>query len=450
MLNYSRLRSFALTFIAVAGMLSPGSSLLAAQSTGATDPYTHYLIPQQCVQGALRITNDYWRDKRRDTVAYHPEVVTISDSARVWAAECAVRFSVDSVSSRDLVSLAQLYMLLDSQHMLQAVIERALSPDDKISDEEKGWGLLKLIQGALQSQPVRLSLAQELLDAMSDLDATATKYKVRAQNLLSGYMLTLDSLNLAQSYAQAGLSESRVMPEADRLDFAEWIVDAHLALALPVSITKDGTEGIAVLDNAAKDILTLREPGSPQAAMLNMSINRARPQFGLMGKAASPIHGDFWFNQSDEVSDYPAVGRPVLLVFTGTGCQPVRCYPGYAAVKRLSKKYREAGLDIVYAISTTGSFRNQLVSDPSEEASLARKYFIDFLELPGALSVTVSTFSILPDGRRINDPGINLINYNSGKSTILIGKNGKIIWVDDLKPELERTVDRLIEEELRQ
>lgn len=450
MLYYSRFRSFALTLTAVTGMLISVSSLLAAQNSGASEPYTHYLIPQQCVQGALRITADYWRDKRKDTVTYQPEAVTISDSARIWAAGCAARFSVDSVSSRDLWSLARLYMLLDSQDMLQTVIEKVLSPDGNPSDEEKGWSLLKLIQGALQSQPVRLSLAKELLDSMNDLDLTAAKYKVRAQTLLSGYMVTIDSLNLAQSYAQTGLSESRVMPESDRLDFAEWIVDAYLALAPPVSITKGGTEGVAVLDNAANDILTLREPGSPQAAMLNMPINRARPQFVLMGKAASPIHGDFWFNQSDEISNYPAAGRPVLLVFTGTGCPPVRCYPGYAAVKRLSKKYREAGLDIVYAISTTGSFRNQLVSDPSEEASLARKYFIDFLELPGALSVTVSTFSILPDGRRINDPGINLINYNSGKSTILIGKNGKIVWVDDLKPELERTVDRLIEEELRQ
>jgi hypothetical protein len=178
--------------------------------------------------------------------------------------------------------------------------------------------------------------------------------------------------------------------------------------------------------------------------------------FLKIGRPAPPLAGDFWFGRQDSAEVRPAPGRWSLLVFVDHPCEE-QCYPAYAVLRRLQRRMGPA-LDITLIAQTRGYFRLQPPPTPPEEVEMVRHQFLDELELPGVLSVTVTPFLRRPDPdrRRVdrNIPNRTNYGYSGGKSpqslydfqgaesrysadAVLVDPRGRVVYEVSLDPQQE-------------
>jgi hypothetical protein len=80
-------------------------------------------------------------------------------------------------------------------------------------------------------------------------------------------------------------------------------------------------------------------------------------------------------------------------------------------------------LQIVLVANTGGFFRKQLELNPVKETEMVKKYFLDFLKLPGILGVRETQFSRSMDGRRIAEPAPDARRW-PGPDVLLVAKDG--------------------------
>jgi hypothetical protein len=125
-------------------------------------------------------------------------------------------------------------------------------------------------------------------------------------------------------------------------------------------------------------------------------------------------------------------------------------FPDYAVMRRLQAKYAGRGVQFVIMTFTAGSFRDHLLPRPAQEADALKGWFLDYLKLPVTLAVEQSQFGFLQDGRRQGHPGTNFQNYAFSRNGSLVGKDGKIRFIQTLTPNRERLWTAAIDAALRQ
>lgn len=184
-----------------------------------------------------------------------------------------------------------------------------------------------------------------------------------------------------------------------------------------------------------------------------------------VGEYALPLPTDFvWANPSypqaqavrnDLTTEIPQQGRVGLIIFYGHECYreqgiglPIGknyspCRSGFAALKRLAKRFPE--LDITVVAETHGYFSYLNPVTPPEEAEWLRRWTHEYLQLPGRLAVaTIPHWALqAPDNRRIDETLPYVTSYAFGKkndgrdwvvpeTAFLVSRDGIIIHKDRL------------------
>lgn len=193
------------------------------------------------------------------------------------------------------------------------------------------------------------------------------------------------------------------------------------------------------------------------------------------GESAKPVTGDFWFKrEGDKVSrlpqapgSLPASGRISLVVFYDIRCEdntPVfigqyhRFYPGgqclasYPILRRMVEQY--PSLQVTIVSLTDGFIGNTEPMSPEEEAEQKSNWWLSTHKLPATLAVSEQEFFKLPapDGRRVDTPHENSINYLFGSgatrvpssTAFLIDVDGTILYGNGLSRFSERKFTELL------
>jgi hypothetical protein len=422
------------------------SSLAQTAATPATaDPFARYTTPGQCEQAAERISFEYWRSRRQDTVRYAPATDSIPAVAVQAARTCAARFSVASARERELLDLAQLYLLGQQDSLAQAAINRLLTSQASEPTVQRGWTLQLIANTYLDAKPARLAQAQTYLKQLDDLGAAVSTWRLFAHTSFAKYAMSINDLSAATAQSQAALAAGNQMNDDDRMDWVYALYSAYTALADPVT-TQTGKPVPAIIDSMKVRLLSLRPPQSNEQKRLESMINSAEELYSLFGQKSSPLVGKHWFNTNNDTSARPKPGVVSLIVFVNSACSGY-CYPTYATLRRVYDKYASRGLHLILVTSTNGYFRNQL-QPPNQEADSAIKYFADFLKLPGVIVANETDFTHKADGRRVNTPTDNQRHYYRGRNGILVDKQGLVRLVVSVSPERETTLDSIIEDAL--
>jgi hypothetical protein len=389
---------------------------------------------------------EYWRSRRPDTVRYAPATDSIPAVAVKAARACASRFSIAHARERELLDLAQLYLLGQQDSLAQAAVDRLLATQASEPTVQRGWTLQLIANTYLEAHPSRLTQARKYLQQLDHLGAAASTWRLFAHTAFAKYAMSLNDLPTAIAEAKAALAAGNQMNDDDRMDWVYALYAAYSALADPTT-TQTGHPVPAIIDTMRAQLLSLRPAGSPEQARLKSMIDNMEQLYSLFGKKAEPLVGSHWYNTNGDTSARPKPGVVSLIVFVNSACGGY-CYPTYATLHRVYDKYASRGVRFILVTSTNGYFRNKL-QPPSQEADSAIKYFANFLKLPGVIVANETEYTHKPDGRRVNTPTENQKHYYRGRNTILVDKTGVIRLVVNTSPEREATLDAAIEKAIQ-
>lgn len=464
----------------------------AASSAAAPDPYARYTRPGQCAQAAHRLNDQYWRDKRADTVIYGPATDSVPASVIAAAKICAARFSMTKIPSRDLLGLVDLYLWTHQDSLAHSAAERLVAASSAQLPSNRGWILYQIVRSYLSARPVQLAVAKRYLTQLDALSAPAAPWRLFAHTLMSRYMMSLDDTSAALAEANAALTAGTQMDKNDRADRVFALLDAYHALAEPTSLRFGGPAAVAVFDSAMRVLLPLRAPhpgnttrrkapttlgtgdvivrggtdpvmamalmmggmgasmGGPDAQMmLQQAITESQRPYTIVGKPAPPLQASHWYAAGTDTGPRPKPGAVTLLFSAAPNCGAV-CFPMYASLRRIYDTYHAAGLQIILMSSTSGFFRNQPAPVPAKEVEEIRAYYLDFLKLPGVLGVDETQFSHRPDGRRVNTPRQSREDYFRGINAVVVGKSGTVLFADNLTADREQVFRAVIGDALKQ
>lgn len=194
-----------------------------------------------------------------------------------------------------------------------------------------------------------------------------------------------------------------------------------------------------------------------------------------VGEGASPLTADFWFTRNgDSVIRLPEApeqrpfnGRISMVVFYDIRCndntpvfigryhrshESVGCLQSYPILRRLHQSYPE--MQVTIFSLTDGYIGNSEPMSPEEEAQQKSIWWLGTHQLPGILGVAEQKFFKLPepDGRRIDEPNENSINYLFGANGrvrsgvfYLIDEDGTVIFSGGLDRYTEKALTQLLD-----
>jgi len=408
----------------------------------SSDPYVRYTSPGQCEQAARRLFDQYWRDKRADTIRYTPETDSVPAPVLLATRQCAARFSAATVEPRELLDLAYLYLWTQQDDLARAAMARLERTNANRSTTDRAWPLYLYVKGLLQARPGRLREVRTAMQQLDAVGASAATWRLFAHNLYASYAVMINDLGTAESEARAALTASHQMSFPDRVDWAGDIQTTYFTLTTPVSMTRGGPVALAVLDTAVTDLSPLRPAGSGDQQEIRDGIRRRRTPLAALGKhGLPPVHATTWFGTNGDTTR-PRRGVATLLISTPSSCDG-GCYPMFATIQRLHATYGDR-LDIVLMTATRGFFRDQLILSPTAEADSSGNYYTRFLQLPVALAVESTSFAYAPDGRRQNTQVVNARSYPFDRPAIFLDPSGTVRWVGEVSPYDERLLDGVI------
>jgi hypothetical protein len=298
------------------------------------------------------------------------------------ARRCGARFSVDTAGPLDLPLLGDLLFDAAQDSLAAAVLARqlALLPADA-SPQVRAGLMVKAIGfyrrgGSLRR--LRVAWAERLVGEIARLgwEARWERLQVYTEFIHFHANAVNDTVRFDR-YARAALALADSLPQTD------YRVQGLVQLVIP-------------------QYRRLR------ALARGESVAPVRP--GIVPS----LDGAFWFRRPDATTPRPTRGRPGLVAFVEAGCPPRSdCWSEYAWLRELHRRFGDA-LEITLVTHTHGYFRSYPPLEPAEEADLLRKYFFDFLQLPGALVVETTPFvrRQAPDNRRVDrHPLPNVTKY---------------------------------------
>lgn len=415
--------------------VTPASA--AAQSSAAPQPggYTYYW-PGECLQAVRRGRDYYWR-ARQDSVAWTiPGDTALSDEKKV-ARECVAHFANAQLTPRDLVPLAQLYLILGDESSARSNIERRLAEADVHDPGPRAWVLAQIVDGALSVSPKHLELAQTYLTQLEALRGDdAAVGKVKAYLALAEYYRDMGNDEAMVSASQHVVAAGRGLNAHDRIEFASDLLHAYDYMAeAEGDRTNDSVAPLAVVARARADLGQLPNVAEGLREMTEV--------FGLYGHPGARLVATAWVGPAGDTI-HPMPGKVTLLDFIAYRWT-------LPAAGHMKQEFGEK-LDLALVRPTIGYFKDLGPLSTADEVGYLRKYFTDELNAPGALAITETQFHRIPDGRRIPDPGPNDRAYQTGTGTsfVVLDKQGIIrrvwlYWDRPFEPRIEKTLKKYIQ-----
>ena len=408
-----------------------------AQSSDAPKPdgYTYYW-PGACVQAVRRSHDYYWR-AREDSAAWSPAVDTALSDEKKAARECATHFANASLTTYDLIPLAQLYLITGDDATARTVVERRLADPDVKDASARAWALAQIVDAYLSVSPKRPETA---LTYLSQLDALkgdeAAVGKVKAYLALAEYYRDFGNDSAMVRASQQVIASGKGLNSHDRNEFARTLVLAYNYMAeAEADRTGDSVAPLAVLGKARADIGSLMGVAG--------SLRELSAVYGLYGHPGARLVANAWIGAPGDTI-HPVAGKPALLNFIAYRWM-------FPAARRMAAEFGDK-LDVASVRPTIGYFKDLGPLNTTVEAGYLRTYFADDVHVAGAVAITETQFHRIPDGRRIPDPGPNDRAYqtDAGSSFVVLDKNGVIrriwlYWDRAYEPRLERSLKKYVQ-----
>lgn len=415
----------------------------ASAQTGSPEYYSRYNSPNECVMAVNRLHNQYWRDKRPDTVSYGPEQDSIPAMAIEGGRACAAKFSVASVAEDQLFSLARLYWMIGDDDKAQQAVDRMLAAPRYKDTEHRAYVLQQMVSTLASMRPTRVDLAGRYLNQLQAMGQPAAMFRSLGLYSFSLTMLSHGNVDSSHTLASLATTAMREMDRNDKVDIATTLLTLYGGLAEPISVKKNSIAAFNFIDSAQAELLPLRPVDSRPYQGLQAGLRNMRSPYNLMGTPAQPLTADSWYNIQEGDTILPRSDMPTIVFLGGASCGAF-CYPAYSTLRTLHRDYSDKGIKFVISTSTGGFYRNKLIESNAELDSTG-KYFVDFLELPVVVSANITEFERMQDGRRRNAPVLNSRHYSRGRNAVIVGKDGIVKLVVSLGPTRERLIRQTLD-----
>lgn len=414
-----------------------GAKELAAQT--APRPFEGF-TPGACFW-VRRIVQQLAVRDQPDTTAYTPVKDTTIKLARDSVRYCSSVYP-SPVPAAELLDESRVQLALGADSAAQASARRYLMTLADSSVERRAWALHLIIGDNAHARPRRMKAAYDALAELDKLGPRSAKASVLAH--LTVAEVERDTWNDSAAIAEASkaIAKWNTLSPDLALTLAEEAARAFVLKSEIALRTKDGDAARAIVDTAIRTIPVL-------AVAVKLWLEENRRLYSIVGKKAAPIVATHWFNVSDARISRPALGKVSIIMeayhFCGSACRP-----RYRGLARYSNRFAGRGLELINFTKTHGFYREKAPVTPAEEAQYDSTYFLAERQIPGALAVYETKFRWLPDGRRINEPTPQEVNY-SRASLIIVDRRGIIRyaaggWDPALEEPLAKLIDRLLSE----
>jgi hypothetical protein len=415
---------------AAAQNLAPFASADSVRMVTGHVVYDRYETPAACVAAARLETRLIWRVYRaRDTLPYDPEHDTIPTRATLAARRCAAVAPAETVP-RDLRSRMQLQLILGDDSAASATVARRMA--DASSDRARAGVWSDAVHDYLMARPMRLAAAQAAARALDRIGHSAYRERADAHVMLGSHALQSFDTAAMRRESDALLALAAMLSPAERDEIASAVSYAYAPLAFRYWQFRDPAHVPTLLREFRAAAKRLRG-GRVMPPPMEDAVAQLRARFAV---PVDTLTGAFWYNAGPS-SRRPKVGVVSLYVFAQdyAGDDAGARAPLYAMIRRLHAKYG-AALDIVMLAKTSGYFRDTRLSTPADEADAARRYFLDYLELPVTVMMDIAPVTKLPDGRRVVG-AVAFERQFPGAPAVVIGRDGRLV----LYPVLYRAPD---------
>ncbi|MBX6330560.1 MAG: hypothetical protein IRY91_01800 [Gemmatimonadaceae bacterium] len=417
-------------------------------------PIEQYGSPDECLAAVRRTRAHVLWGTREDTLSALAQA-RASEPAEVIAVaqRCSAHIAPDRMPPRSDAMYLQLLLIANRDSDFARLVDQRLARAR--STAERGALLSSAIRMLLRATPARAAAAEALAMRLDSLGPSVITERIQAYMELGALAHQLDDSTFLMRLAPRVMALASV---ADSADPRTILLRAMLSMGV-VALTPP--RPLDVLRDSGPDayVRFARRKGLAEASRQGFTGDTAQDLVDNVllrgaGRPAPPLAGDYWFGRRDTMPR-PAPGRVTLLAFVDHRCG-VQCYPGYALLQRLHRRFGDA-LDIVLVAQTFGYFRLRPPPSPSEEAEMMWHYFHDDLALPGVLTVSVTAMQQLPppDGRYLPDSSANGRSYRVSPGETrqeiplrLVGPTGKLLYVGDAtlgsESDLVKVIDAVV------
>jgi thiol-disulfide isomerase/thioredoxin len=412
----------------------------AAQTPAAQSPLTA-TTPTECLQGATQARTRMIREARAAGGAIDGARI-VADSRRL-AAGCAARFSVATVPSRELASLASLYLFINDTSNARRATDRLLV-EPGLSPRERGEAYLAAIRSAIAAADPFAGVvpgAEALARRMDALPDSLVDVKLQAHLRLLGQYEYADVDDGIGAHAAAVLDlvargRREGAPALERAAPSA-LLQAYLSLARVAGDFLHPDSALVILDRAEMEL-----GAAPEA---QRALAGSRALYTLVGTRAAPVVAEHWINAPDTLTTVPVGdGKVTLLQFTAHWCAPCRnSYPGF---KRVAARFAGAAFQPMFVTDVYGTFEGRQVT-LEEELTADRAYYAEHWGIPFKVAILVQPQGSAGPGAQA--PTDEAYRVSGVPQIVLVDKRGIIRqvvigWDRGNEQRLTRAIEQLL------
>ncbi|HEY8469850.1 MAG TPA: hypothetical protein VIL18_09415 [Longimicrobiales bacterium] len=426
--------------VALAAIALAWHPATAAAQAPAAQPFAGY-NPGRCAVAAGMI-DGINRHDRRDTTMFTPARDTLFTATVESLRECERAYGGTTSDPAERLNVARVQLFTGQDEAAAATQREHMASMAGRPAEERAWELYLIIRDNLAGKPARLERARAALAELDALGKVAAGLRMAAHAAMMVAAIERYDDDAMRREAAAAVEAWLELDEESRLWRADALASVFLRRAAVEVLAQGGDAARAIVDSASGII-------PAQAVTARMTIERARRLYGNMERTAAPLEARFWYNTGATGTNRPARGRVSLILPALRPCI-VTCPPMIDAARRIEARFRGQDLDITFRTRTFGFYADTAPATPLAEAQYDSAYFLHHVRIPGALAVAETKYSFRPDGRRVNEPTTDDLNYPEA-NVVVVDRNGIIRYVAfGWDPVLEARVTGLIERLLQE
>jgi len=403
--------------------------------------------PSRCAIAAQMI-DGINRHDRRDTTVYTPARDTLFTATVESLRECERAYGGTTSDPRERLNVARVQLFTGQDEAAAATQGAHMASMADRPAEERAWELLLIVQDILAGKPARLERARAVLAELDALGKAAASVRTVAHYLMMQEAIERSDDEWMRQEAAAVVKAWQELDEATREFRSFWLMRSIRDRAAVEALAHGRDAALVVLDSA-KGLI-------PSGWSAREEISRLERMYAVMGKVGAPFEARFWYNTGETRPRRPAPGRVSLALTLVRPCTDVTgCLPMVEAARRIAARFQGQDLDITFRTRTLGFYADTAPATPLAEAQYDSAYFLHHVKIPGALAVAETKFSFRMDGRRVNEPTTDDLNYPGpwqGAGVIVVDRKGVVRYVAASwwHPVLETRISSLIEQLLQE
>jgi len=364
-----------------------------------------------------------------------PLIAQINQAKIALARQCAARIDQKTLTDKDLVSMADLYVEAGQPDLAGSVVANALVI--KTYSPAERAGLLVYAVTTVLREPKSDDRNARLEKFVSELDSSPVatiEQKLEAHGRMNSWYRYDDIDEGIIRHSTFIIDAKKNLNAEQRKKYGGLIVGAYVNMAEALAGQGMNDRALALLNTAKTEM--------SDVPTVSRSVDPEIDRLKLVGTAAAPIKAPRWLNMPGGKTEIAMPGSVTLLEFSAHWCVP--CKESYPGVNRLLAKYGARGFRTVLVTRFYGYFEQERNITPEVEFERDRKYFVEH-EMNVPIAVGDRPTAAAPDP--------NDVSYKVGgiPQIHLVDKQGKIrlvmVGYDDAnEPKLAKMIEDLLKE----